>query len=47
MAKANGNETAGSKMEVAQKKMTPSQIEKAQQLAKEIWPGLGIDFIYK
>jgi hypothetical protein len=42
IAAANGHEDARTNMEVAQEgKMTPNQIEKGQQLAKEIWASLG------
>jgi TPR repeat protein len=34
---ANGNEKARESMEILQKKLTSSQIEQGQKLAKEIW----------
>jgi TPR repeat protein len=41
VAAENGDEDARINMEVAQKKMTPEQIEKGQQIAKEIRAKLG------
>ena len=40
-AAVNGNEDARNNMEIAQEQMTPKQIERGQQIAKEIQARLG------